>query len=123
VLLHRHSGQPRSGRPAIEHGLRDRVDVGVFEFGAGRNAARESRDPDLRIALLEQLADVVRGRVAFRRERGGDDHLADDAVDCTGDQPLHLDLARPDAVAPATSQHLACTERSHDSQNRAISAR
>src|SRR5512135_1846343 len=49
----------RSRGAAVQHRLRDGVDVGVLELGPRRDAAREARDLDLGIAFLQQLRDVA----------------------------------------------------------------
>src|SRR5690606_22546290 len=47
----------------VAHRLRDRARVHVFELAAHRHAARQARD--LQAAGAQQLADVVRGGLAF----------------------------------------------------------
>src|SRR5690349_10815951 len=95
--------QLRPHFPALAQRLRERSRVDVFELAADRNAAREPRDAQ--IAIGQQLAEVVRGRLTLVGEVRREDHLAHDAVGCALQQPIETDLPGPDAVERRKAPH------------------
>src|SRR6185369_17848289 len=73
--------------------LRERPGVHVFELAAHRHAASQSCH--LEPARCEQLADVVRRRLALVGEIGGEHDLADETVGRPLDETLEADFLGP----------------------------
>src|SRR5882672_2540784 len=92
-----------SHRPALDHGLRERSRVHVLELAADGDAACDAGNTQP--AVLEHLADIVRGRLALVGEVGRDDHFLDFAASQAPLQHVQADLPGADAIERREAPH------------------
>src|SRR6185369_2034389 len=88
---------------SIEQGLRERARIHVLELAAEGHAARDPAYLDA--ALAQHLGDVVRGRLPFVGEVGGEDDLLDLPPGGARQQPVEADVARPYTVERRKAPH------------------